>query len=700
MRHRLHPRAPRRVQHALVLIAVVLAAGAVSVPPAGAQAEIPVGLRAKTFQYNRATRVLVATGDVVVTYQDIVISADRLRADLGTNDVRAEGRVRLEVGRQSIRGDSLDYNLVTRRGRVTRAAAAYSGPMVIGTVFIRAESMEGALDSFFSAHASSCTTCEGPNPVVRLTADELTVYLNDKIVGRRVAVWIAGRKVFTWPSFVIFIREQRASRLLPIVGFSEAEGYFLKTFYSYALNENHYGYLRLDLMDRLGVGYGVEHAYRLRQGSGVAFLYRLENKQTGGADSRLVLSHQQQLGDITARLFADYLTATAPGAPVELFGVLDAYHRGPRSSSTLYQSYSARDWPGFWARSYSGRAVHSLQLSDALSAELAADFSRAASNAGTDDEMYPRLVLRYRGSGYYASLVAEGRVDLDGDAFPGDIRYTTERLPELSVVVNPRLLDGTRLVYQLQAGLGRFRETLPSGTVDVVRTDAAVTVGGPLLVSDRGYLNLRAQARGSYYSSGDARAFISGRLDYTHQVNASLTGQLGFTYQDQAGQSPFAFDRISGRMAQADATLTYRQTGLVATATTSFDGITGRLAPIVAQVQYAPRPGWSAAAAAAYDPWMGGLSRAELAFDVTLNPNWQAAYFGFYDGTGGRFYHDRLTITRIWDDCLATAITYRGVAGEIWFETWLTALPWVRGRVGVSGQGTLLFDQPWLWPRQ
>lgn len=689
-----------RVRYALVLIALALAAGAVSVPAAMAQAEIPVALKARTFQYNRVTRVLVAVGDVVVTYQDIVISADRLRADLGTNDVHAEGRVRLDVGRQSIRGDTLEYNLVTRRGRMARAAAAYSGPMVLGTVFIRAETMEGALDSLFSARVSSCTTCEGPNPVVLLTAGELTVYLNDKIVGRRVAVWIAGRKVFTWPSFVIFIREQRASRLLPVVGYSETEGYFLKTFYSYALNQDHYGYLRLDLMDRLGVGYGVEHAYRLRHGSGVAFIYRLENKQSGGADSRLVLSHQQQVGEVTARLFTDYLTATMPGAPVDLFAVVDAYHRGPRSHSMLYQSYSGRDWPGFWSRTYSGRAVHSLRLSDALSAELVADFSRAASPAGTDDELFPRLALRYRGTGYSASLIAEGRVDLDGNAFPGDLRYTTERLPELTVVGDPRLLPGTRLVYQLQAGLGRFRETLPLGAADALRTDAAVTVGGPLFVSDRGYLNLRAQVRGSYYSSGDARAFISGRLDYTHQINASLTGQLGLTYQDQAGQSPFAFDRLSGRMAQADATLTYRQPDLIATATTSFDGIAGRLAPIVAQVQYAPRPGWTAAAAAAYDPSLGGLSRAELAFDLKLNPRWQAGYYGFYDGTIGRFYHDRLTITRIWDDCLATAITYRGVAGEIWFETWLTALPWVRGRVGVSGQGTILFDQPWLWPRQ
>ncbi len=205
--------------------------------------------------------------------------------------------------------------------------------------------------------------------------------------------------------------------------------------------------------------------------------------------------------------------------------------------------------------------------------------------------------------------------------------------------------------------------------------------------------------RGSYYTTGDARGFLTGRLDYTRSLSEAWQGQIGVSYQDQVGQTPFVFDSTVGRLARTDATLTYRRPHLTATFSTSFDMAAGQLEPVVARAQYFPRPGWTAAAAVSYDPTLGALSRAELSFDIKLSPLWQVAYYGYYDGFSGRLFHDRLTITRTWDECLAAAVTYRGITQEIWLEAWLTALPWARGRAGIGSQGQLLFEQPWLGAR-
>lgn len=657
-------------------------------------------LRARTFRYDRAARLLVASGDVVVVYQDVTISADHLRANLDTNDVRAEGNVVIAVGRYRARGAALDYNLTSRQGRIEQAAADYTGPPVLGTVRIRAAVIEGTLGGATVGREGFCTTCEGPTPVVYLTARELRFYPNDRIVGRGVSVWIGGRRILTWPYFVVFIREQRASRLLPVFGYSELEGYYLKTFYTYALNPDQYGYVRLDLMERLGIGYGIQHSYRFAAALGTAFLYRLDNRQTGGTDWRAVIDHQQRIGDVSTRLYTDYTSFSGPlFASTDTFVSLDAHYRGPVFSTTLYQSYSGRDFGGLTFSTYTGRLIHLHQITPTLRAELTTDLSRVSSLLGTDDEAFPRLLLQYRGRGYFATLVAEGRIDLDRDAFPDDLRFVTERLPELTVTADPRLFPGTRLVYQVQGGVGRFRETVFAGTVDAVRSDAAITVSGPLFESPRGFLALRGQVRGSYYSTGEARAFVSSRLDYTRFIGEAWTAQAGLTYQDQAGQSPFTFDRTFGRVAVADATLTYRRPNLIVTANAAFDANAGRWAPAVVRAQYAPRPEWVIASALAYDPALGILSRAELSFDIKLSPLWQVAYYGFYDGFSGRVFHDRFTVTRVWDDCLATAVTYRGISNEVWFEAWLTAIPWARGRVGVGSQGNILFDQPWLNPR-
>lgn len=683
---------------ARVLLLVSCLAGSLAAGfPASAQDEIPVTLRARFIRYNRAANTMEASGDVVVIHADVTIRADRLRANLESGEVRAEGNASIEMAGQRMRGASLDYSLTARRGRVTEAAADYTGPMVLGTVFLRAGVVEGVLDTFATAREASCTTCEGPRPVAYLTASELTLFPNDKIVGRRVSLWIGGRRIVTWPHFIIFIRERRASRLLPVVGYSDYEGFFLKTFYSYAINEDHYGYLRLDLMEKLGIGYGVEHTYRVPEGSGTLFLYRLENKQIGGPESRIVATHQQRLGDIYGRLYLDNIWREVPGArSVDSFASLDTYYHRPGLSATLYQSYGRYTFEDVTTSTYLGRVILSGQVNPTLAAEVVADLSRTSSFLGVDDELLPRITIRHRGRGYFATLVAEARIDLDRDLFQGDLRYMTERLPELSIAWDPRLLGGTRLVYQAQAGVGRFRETRFGGETDAVRTDGAATISGPLATSDRGYLSLRAMARGSYYSTGDARGFLSGYLGYSHTFSTTWQGQLSYTYQDQVGQSPFDFDRTLGRISLAQGSLTYRRPDLAVTVTSAFDAVSGQAAPVEARVQYVPRPQWALAAAVAYDPSARYLSRAELSFDIMLNPRWHIGYYGYYDGFSGGVVHDRLALTRIWDDCLAASITYRGSSGEVWLETWLTALPWARGRIGVGSTGTLLFEQPWL----
>jgi len=61
------------------------------------------------FRYDRRTRVLTATGNVVLTFGDITIRARALVANLGTGDVTAEDDVRLDVAGQAVRGTVLTY---------------------------------------------------------------------------------------------------------------------------------------------------------------------------------------------------------------------------------------------------------------------------------------------------------------------------------------------------------------------------------------------------------------------------------------------------------------------------------------------------------------------------------------------------------------------------------------------------------------
>jgi hypothetical protein len=87
------------------------------------------------------------------------------------------------------------------------------------------------------------------------------------------------------------------------------------------------------------------------------------------------------------------------------------------------------------------------------------------------------------------------------------------------------------------------------------------------------------------------------------------------------------------------------------------------------------------------------LDRLEASLDLQIGDAWRVQYIGAYDAFTRRVLHERASITRIFCDCLGVSLTHLGARNETWLEVWLTAVPWGRGRIGMGGQGTLLFDQ-------
>jgi len=661
---------------------------------------LPVRIRADMFRYDRRTHVLTATGNVVLVYQDITIRAASLVADLGTGEVTAEGDIRLEVAGQAVRGTVLTYNLTTRIGTLHDAETAYTGPLVVGPITLRAERLEGDPQRFATARRGFATTCDPDDPLVFFTADEVSVIVGDKIVGRRVSVWIGDRRLFTLPYFIIFLRERQQTRLVPVVGYSDAEGWFLKTSYSYFLSTQSYGFVHADWMERLGVGTGVDHYYQFGGGRGSAFLYRLADRQTDGVDLRGIVSHVQEIApNVQGTFFADYFSRSSPTEPgfSSLFGAFDVHRTGIESSSTLFGSYFQSAVDGSAGSSFATTLLDRRMLSPGLAADTAVQFTRTVQVGGRDDELMPRLALLYAAPRAYTSLVVETRMDLDGEQFTGDDRYALERLPEFTVAFAPAQIGRTPLIAQLESGVGRFRETtvgLGGRTLDAVRTDLQATMSGPLQISPRAFLGVRAFARGSIYSTGDRRLFYGARAEYTSSLTDRFEGRVLYAGQAFSGTSPFVFDAVTDRLSIGEASLSYRDAKVFATAAASYDFLTHTPGQLTARMLYLPREGWTVGAAAVVDLVRRDLDRLEATVDLKLGNGWRFEYAGFYDGFARSVVHDRVSITRIFCDCLGVSLTHLGARNETWLEFWLTAVPWGRGRIGLGGRGNLLFDQP------
>src|SRR5438046_10697663 len=158
--------------------------------PVGAVAqeaeELPVTLKADSYQFDRQARIITARGLVVLSVRDVTVRADALVADLQTGMVTAEGSVQLDVAGQSVAAEMLTFNLSTRVGTLFNARTEYHSPLILGSVRLRAEKLEGDLARFVTIRKGFTTTCEEPEPVDYANAEALQGSQDVTITGNQL----------------------------------------------------------------------------------------------------------------------------------------------------------------------------------------------------------------------------------------------------------------------------------------------------------------------------------------------------------------------------------------------------------------------------------------------------------------------------------------------------------------------------------
>lgn len=691
---------------------VLLLAALLGLPPlvAHAQTPLPVQVRADYVREDRARRVLYARGNVVLTYQDLVLRSDELVLELDQLDLEASGNVVLDEAGQVVTASHLTYNLRSRLGSLDAAETRWREPRVMDPIHLRATRLEGSIDQRICLRSAEVTTCDldDPRTPYKITGDQIDLIPQDKLVIRNASLYLFGRKVLTLPLVVIFLRERRQARLIPLIGYNEEEGFFVKAATTYFINDENYGFIYTDWMEKIGFGTGFEHILKYDRGEGDYFFYLLGNKKIAGNEFRTRLQHRHAFGvGFSAGVFLDYYNRQHGDGDyyTNIYGTLDALYADRAQTINLFASYARIDTPlpGGSSERLSVQPQYSRQIATNLTGRLQVPYSQRTVPGGPDLEATPRLDLTYTARAYTLQMVAEGRVDIEGDAYQGDTPYSLSRLPEVSIVGFPRpfRLGRATLSYQLQGGAGNFLESIP-GTLGVITTtaglrlDAQAVLAGAYPFGPRASADMRLSARGSYYTSGDARGIFSGMLGITYNIGGTAQGRLTYNYKDNLGKTPFLFDRDESRMHNALLNLTYRQARFGADLSGGYDLLTSRPNPLVLRLDWLPLPNWTVTVAGTHDLATGTFTSAEATLWARLSNQWEFVYRGIYTPTTGDLLHDRIQLN-YYQDCWLASATYVGSRQEIWIEVGLTAFPQARGAVGL-GQTGILFNQPFLPP--
>ncbi len=293
-----------RVMCTIVLLPAL--ASAASLPPDS------LTYSAERIEYSPTTQEIVLTGDAKAAFGQRELEAEIIRYDAGTNvlyaagvpDTSAPGGLAgtpiFRDGEEVLYGETMTYNLTTRRGQVRRARTTFQDG------FYRGDHIEREAEDVLNVARGRYTTCDLETaPHYHFDTDAMKVIKERIAVARSVTMYIRKVPILWLPFFVFSIEPGRHSGLLvPRIGSSSRDGRYAQNLgYYFAPSDRWDLLVRGRLRERAGFLFEGDFRYALRYRMGGAIGGSFERESRAGAARRsrwdFNWRHHQELGQRT-----------------------------------------------------------------------------------------------------------------------------------------------------------------------------------------------------------------------------------------------------------------------------------------------------------------------------------------------------------------------------------------------------------------
>jgi lipopolysaccharide assembly outer membrane protein LptD (OstA) len=258
------------------------------------------------FEYEESTATVTDPTGVVVRYRDAELTAGKVRFNRQTGEVMAEGKVRLQRGKEVWRGDWLGYNFTTRELHADRFRAG------LAPIYLAGEGLTSALTNHtHSATNVLLTTDDIAQPVYKVRARRLKVIPGERIEADRATLYLGKVPVMYLPVYRRhMVRHSNFFAFVP--GYRSLYGPYLLGSYHWFPSTNWEVVAHFGLRERRGIGAGPELRYDLGGlGRGELHAYALRDEDSGLDPAgkpiredrhRIRLSHSMVLSsNVTAR---------------------------------------------------------------------------------------------------------------------------------------------------------------------------------------------------------------------------------------------------------------------------------------------------------------------------------------------------------------------------------------------------------------
>ncbi len=247
--------------------------------------------------------ILDATGNVKVTYGDLVFEGDSFQINAISSFLRALGRIKLGNGKKQLQGDRLFWDFTSHRGIMLEAKEEVRAVEIEG-VWLGEMPSRGYIPSY------ALEFYDPSDARVVILAREADIFPGEKVYLKGTTTFVGGSKVFSLPYQLIrFSTYGDYTQQMLNWGTS---GIALDFPFYFTLRENYTGALRLRYATSSGI-----YTYTRRQGWNLALdqQYELPTARGGlvleegeGNDWGITWSHNHFLGkNLSTNLYFNYL---------------------------------------------------------------------------------------------------------------------------------------------------------------------------------------------------------------------------------------------------------------------------------------------------------------------------------------------------------------------------------------------------------
>lgn len=235
--------------------------------------EAPIRYTADEILYDLETEKTDLTGEANILYTDVDLTSGFINVDWNNNllkafptaplDTTAEMKkpTIIERGRDPMVGDTLVYNLKTRKGRVKQGRSKADDGYYAGNEIRNND------QKIYYIENSSYTTCDLEKPHFHFESMNMKIINQDKVIARPIVLYISRIPIIGLP-FGIFPHKsggRHSGWIMPGYGENSIRGQYINNFGYFWAPSDHWGTeFTMSFGDRQGIVFNLDNRYNKR----------------------------------------------------------------------------------------------------------------------------------------------------------------------------------------------------------------------------------------------------------------------------------------------------------------------------------------------------------------------------------------------------------------------------------------------------